>query len=56
MADVHLPYRLRLGLLYAGASGRAFTYTVGGDANADGMGVNLRQDPVYVPRDRARTS
>jgi hypothetical protein len=50
---MRLPYRMRLGLLYAGASGRPFTYTVGGDANADGMGVGLRQDPAYVPRDRA---
>jgi hypothetical protein len=50
-ADVRLPYRMRLGLLYAGASGRPFTYVVFGDANADGMGVNLWQDPVYVPRD-----
>lgn len=49
---MRLPYRLRLGLLYAGASGRPFTYTVGGDANADGMGVGLRQDPAYVPGDR----
>jgi hypothetical protein len=51
--DVRLPYQMGLSVLYAGSSGRAFTYTVGGDANADGMGVNLRQDPVYVPRDRA---
>lgn len=52
-AGLRLPYKTRLGLLYAGASGRAFTYTVGGDANADGMGVGLRQDAAYVPRDRA---
>ena len=52
-AEMRLPYRMRFGLLYAGASGRPFTYTVNGDANADGMGVSLRQDPVYVPRDRA---
>lgn len=52
-AALRLPYGIRVGLLYAGASGRPFTYTVAGDANADGMGVNLRQDPVYVPRDRA---
>ena len=51
MADVRLPYRMRLGLLYAGASGRPFTYVVSGDANADGIGANLWQDPVYVPRD-----
>ena len=46
-----LPYRSRLSLLYSGASGRPFTYTVLGDANADGLGANLRQDAVYVPRD-----
>jgi hypothetical protein len=50
-ADLRLPYRMRLGLLYSGASGRPFTYNVGGDANADGMGAGLRQDAVYVPRD-----
>lgn len=48
---VTLPYRSRLSLLYSGASGRPFTYTVIGDANADGLGSNLRQDAVYVPRD-----
>jgi hypothetical protein len=52
-AGMRLPYNTRLGLLYSGASGRPFTYTVSGDANADGMGVGLRQDPAYVPRDRA---
>ena len=52
-AGMRLPYRMWVWLLYAGASGRPFTYTVGGDANADGMGVGLRQDPAYVPRDRA---
>lgn len=53
MATARLPYRASLTLLYAGASGRPFTYVVAGDANADGIGTNLRQDPVYVPRDRA---
>ena len=53
LATMRLPHRASLALLYAGASGRPFTYTVSGDANADGMGVNLRQDPAYVPRDRA---
>lgn len=52
LATMRLPYRAGLSLVYAGASGRPFSYTVGGDANADGMGVGLRQDPVYVPRDR----
>ncbi len=52
-ADVRLPLGMRVGLQYTGASGRPFTYTVAGDANADGMGVSLRQDPVYVPRDRS---
>jgi hypothetical protein len=52
-AGMRLPYNTQLGLLYSGASGRPFTYTVGGDANADGMGVGLRQDAAYVPRDRA---
>lgn len=54
MATMRLPYRVGVTLLYAGASGRPFTYTVNGDPNADGMGfVTLRQDPAYVPRDRA---
>lgn len=52
MATMRLPYRASLSLLYAGASGRPFTYDVAGDANADGLGVNLRQDPAYVPRSR----
>ena len=54
--DLRLPYGARLGLVYAGSSGRPFTYTVQGDANADGLGVGLRQDPVYVPRGRADIS
>ena len=53
MATMRLPYRMGLTLLYAGASGRPFTYSVAGDANADGLGLNLFQDPAYVPRDRA---
>lgn len=57
MATMRLPYGVGLTLLYAGASGRPFTYTVNGDPNADGMGfVTLRQDPAYVPRDRADIS
>ena len=50
---MRLPYRLVLSLLYVGASGMPFTYTVMGDANADGVGVGpLFNDIVYVPRDR----
>ena len=51
--DVRLPYGARLGLIYAGSSGRPFTYSVTGDANGDGLGLGLRQDAVYVPRHRA---
>jgi hypothetical protein len=52
-ATMNLPLKLRLGLLYAGQSGGAFTYTVIGDANADGLGGEFFRwnDPVYVPRD-----
>ncbi len=50
-ASVQLPYHAALALLYAGASGRPFSYSVNKDANADGLGVTLWQDPVYVPRD-----
>lgn len=53
MTMLRLPYHSSLTLLYAGASGRPFTYTVSGDANADGLGVTLRQDAAYLPRDRA---
>lgn len=53
ITTVQLPYRASLALVYSGASGRPFTYTVAGDANADGLAVNLRQDAAYVPRDRA---
>ena len=56
LATMRLPYRANLSLLYTGASGRPFTYTVNGDANADGMGVILRQDAAYVPRNRADIS
>ncbi len=49
--SVRLPYRTRLALLYSAASGRPFTYAVEGDANADGLGTTLLQDPIYVPRD-----
>jgi hypothetical protein len=51
ITTIRLPYRTRVSLLYAGTSGRPFTYTVSGDANGDGMGGALRQDPAYIPRD-----
>jgi len=53
-AAVRLPYQVRLSLLYAGSSGMPFTYTVTGDANADGIGTAqpFFNDIVYVPRDR----
>jgi Carboxypeptidase regulatory-like domain len=40
-----LPFQLALALFYEGRSGTPFTYTVAGDANADGYG----NDAVYVP-------
>jgi hypothetical protein len=49
-AGARLPYAVHVWLLYAGASGRPFTYIGEGDANADGFGVSMFQDPVYVPR------
>ncbi|HEV8509284.1 MAG TPA: hypothetical protein VGQ48_02405, partial [Gemmatimonadales bacterium] len=53
-AAVRLPHGIRLSLLYAGASGVPYTYTVAGDANGDGIGTGTMQnDAVYVPRDRA---
>lgn len=51
-ATIPLPYRMRLSLLYAGASGTPFTYLINGDANADGIGRGaIKNDIVYVPRD-----
>lgn len=47
LATVNLPLDVRLSLVYEGYSGGAFTYTVDGDANADGFGG----DAVYVPHD-----
>jgi hypothetical protein len=42
---------------YAGASGTPYTYTVRGDANADGIGgAIMTNDIVYVPRNRADIS
>jgi len=53
-ATVRLPYQVQLSLLYAGASGTPYTYSIFGDANADGIGSGfLNNDIVYVPRDRA---
>lgn len=51
-ATVGLPYQVRFSLRYAGTSGTAYTYTVRGDANADGIGTGVMlNDIVYVPRD-----
>jgi hypothetical protein len=61
LATVNLPFRTRLAMQYIGASGAPFTYTVQGDANADGIDVStagaeqyfggLPNDIMYVPRD-----
>jgi hypothetical protein len=51
-ATVRLPYRFRLSFRYAGVSGMAYSYTIRGDANADGIGNStMLNDIVYVPRD-----
>jgi hypothetical protein len=51
-ATVRLPHAVRLSLLYAGTSGTAYTYTITGDANADGMPISLlAPDIVYAPVD-----
>ena len=51
-AAFRLPYRVRLSLRYVGASGTAYTYTIRGDANADGIGNStMLNDIAYVPRD-----
>jgi hypothetical protein len=56
-AVVRLPYRVRLSLLYAGASGTSYTYVVSGDANADGIGTSgMSNDIVYLPRNRGDIS
>jgi outer membrane receptor protein involved in Fe transport len=49
-AVADLPLRFRLGLFYNGYSGHPYTYTVFGDANADGLSLN---DAVYLPRSGA---
>ncbi len=54
MIIVSLPLGLRVGLTYLGISGWPLTYTVDGDANADGfdnLGAGRNNDGVYVPRD-----
>jgi len=56
-AAARLPYRVRLALLYAGASGTPYTYTITGDANADGLGSSMfPNDIIYVPRSRTDIS
>lgn len=53
-ASMRLPYKVRLSLLFAGASGTPFTYVIGGDANADGIGRGaIRNDIIYVPKNVA---
>jgi hypothetical protein len=49
-----LPLGLRGSFFYLGSSGPRFTYTVDGDANADGVSTRFpggSNDPVYVPGD-----
>jgi hypothetical protein len=50
-----LPLMFQLGIIYSGFSGDPLTYTVLGDANADGIDNphhhDQDNDPVYVPRD-----
>jgi hypothetical protein len=49
-----LPYGVNLALIYDGASGDPYTYTIEGDANGDGFGVAFfgvqNNDIAYVPR------
>jgi hypothetical protein len=57
VAALRLPHQVRLSLRYSGASGTAYTYTVRGDVNADGIGTGVMvNDIVYVPRDRSDIS
>jgi hypothetical protein len=52
-AAVRLPYRVSLSLRYSGVSGTPYTYTIRGDANADGIGNGpMTNDIVYVPGNR----
>jgi hypothetical protein len=46
LATANLPFGFRAALFYEGLSGTPFTYTVGGDANADGF---WEDDIMYVP-------
>jgi outer membrane receptor protein involved in Fe transport len=46
LATANLPFHFRGALSYEGLSGTPFTYTIGGDANADGFGDD---DIMYVP-------
>jgi hypothetical protein len=48
VATTDLPLGFRFGFTYIGMSSTAYTHTVVGDANADGVDYN---DVVYVPRD-----
>jgi hypothetical protein len=57
MAAVRLPYQIRFSIRYSGESGTPYTYTIRGDANADGIGNGtMTNDIVYVPRDRSDIS
>jgi len=50
--SANLPLGFRVSLFYLGLSGPRFTYTVDGDANADGVSSRFpggSNDPVYVP-------
>jgi hypothetical protein len=61
LATLDLPFRTRVAVQYIGASGAPFTYTVQGDANADGIDYSatdaerflggLPNDIMYIPRD-----
>jgi hypothetical protein len=48
LATTNLPLGFRMSLFYEGLSGGPYTYTIDGDANADGFSGN---DIVYVPAD-----
>jgi outer membrane receptor protein involved in Fe transport len=48
LATTNLPLGFGMSLFYEGLSGGPYTYTIDGDANADGFGGN---DIVYVPAD-----
>jgi hypothetical protein len=48
LLTTNLPLGFRMSLFYEGLTGGPYTYTIDGDANADGFGGN---DIVYVPAD-----